>query len=430
LTVSFSVMFAFQSLADEKESKKRGFATGIFASKSGKVHINVDKYETQRTTVAVINKSGRQMFYEVLRKNVNKYRIALDVSDLPIGTYRIEISSEKGKQIENFEVTGEKVERKVSIQKDSLPPATVKTGGVKMIPVKTPYGTFKVWTKRIGDNPKIKILLLAGGPGLSHEYLEVFENFFPKEGIEFIYYDQLGTGYSDKPHNDKLFDLQRSVDELEQVRSALDLNQDNLYLWGHSWGGILAMEYALKYQKNLKSLIISNMVSSAAAYNRYVNGVLARQMPRSVLDSVRTLERAKDFSNPRYTQLLLEHFYPKYICRLPVQDWPEPFIRSFVNINHNYYTSMQGPSEFGISGKLSDWDREKDLSKITIPTLVIGSKYDTMSPQHMEWMRRELKQGEFLFCPNGSHLSFYDDQQVYMTGLIRYIKAVHLSSSF
>ncbi|NUO84196.1 proline iminopeptidase-family hydrolase, partial [candidate division KSB1 bacterium] len=140
--------------------------------------------------------------------------------------------------------------------------AGVQTGGVKMIPVQTPSGTFKVWTKRIGNNPKMKLLLLHGGPGATHEYFEGMESFLPQEGIEFIYYDQLGSAYSDQPQDTSLWDIHRFVEEVEQVRTALRLNKDNFYLLGHSWGGWLAQQYALKYQDHLKALIISNAMSS------------------------------------------------------------------------------------------------------------------------------------------------------------------------
>ncbi|MBP6001776.1 MAG: alpha/beta fold hydrolase, partial [Flavobacterium sp.] len=130
----------------------------------------------------------------------------------------------------------------------------VQVGGVKIIPITTPKGTFNVWTKRIGNNPKIKLLLLTGGPGLSHEYMECMESFLPKEGIEFIYYDQLGTGFSDNPNDTTMWDLPRYVEEVEQVRKALHLDKDNFYVLGHSWGGILGMQYALKYQNNMKGL--------------------------------------------------------------------------------------------------------------------------------------------------------------------------------
>ena len=121
-------------------------------------------------------------------------------------------------------------------------------GGIQMIPIETKKGTFHVWTKRVGNNPKIKVLLLHGGPGATHEYFECFDSFFPQEGFEYYYYDQLGSAYSDNPKDSSLWNIDRFVEEVETVRKALKMDSSNFILLGHSWGGILATEYALKYQ--------------------------------------------------------------------------------------------------------------------------------------------------------------------------------------
>jgi proline iminopeptidase len=297
----------------------------------------------------------------------------------------------------------------------------VKTGGIQMIPIATTKGTFNVWTKRIGNNPKIKLLLLNGGPGATHEYFECMESFLPAEGIEIIYYDQLGCGNSDNPKDTSMWDLPRYVEEVEQVRKALNLTNENFYLLGQSWGGILAMEYALKYQQNLKGLIISNMMASATDYGEYAAKVLAKQMDPKVLDTIRNIEAAKDFDNPKYMELLLPNFYAEHILRMPIDKWPEPVNRSLSKMNQSLYVTMQGPSEFGISGKLEKWDVKASLKSITVPTLVVGAKHDTMDPTHMEWMSKEVKNGTYLFCPNGSHLSLYDDQENFMNGLIGFL---------
>lgn len=302
--------------------------------------------------------------------------------------------------------------------------SAVQTGGAKMIPITTNGKTFNVWTKRIGNNPRIRVLLLNGGPGMTHEYHECFENFFPAEGIEFIYYDQLGTGNSENPDDTAYWDLPRYVEEVEQVRKALGLNKDNFYLLGTSWGGILAMEYALKYQQNMKAVVISNMMASAPEYGKYAEDVLAKQFDPVILDSVRMMEKNKDFSNPRYMALLMEHYYTKHICRFPLDQWPDPVNRALSKINQSLYVTMQGPSEFGIAGRLANWDRKADLKNISVPALVVGAKHDTMDPEHMKWMSGQVKNGSYLFCPNGSHLSMYDDQQTYFNGLIKWIKAV------
>lgn len=299
---------------------------------------------------------------------------------------------------------------------------TLQTGGIKMIPITTPKGTFNVWTKRIGNNPKIKVLLLNGGPGATHEYFECFENFLPAEGIEFIYYDQIGCGNSDNPNDESMWDLARYVEEVEQVRIALGLDENNFYLLGHSWGGILAMEYSLKYQKHMKGLIISNMMSSCPEYGKYADEVLAKQMNPAVLAEIEKIEAAKDFANPRYMELLIPNFYEKHILRFPAKNWPEPVNRSFAKMNQSLYVTMQGPSEFGISGKLEQWDRKAQLKDIAIPTLVIGAKHDTMDPKHMEEMAKLTPKGTYLYCEKGSHMCMYDDQKTYFKGLISFLK--------
>jgi len=304
---------------------------------------------------------------------------------------------------------------------DSSGRADQLTGGVRMISIETPAGPFRVWTKRVGNNPRIKVLLLHGGPGAAHEYFEAFDGYLPAAGIEYYYYDQLGSAYSDQPDAPQLWNVPRFVDEVEQVRKALGLDKDDFYLLGQSWGGILALEYALRYQQHLKGLVISNMVSSAKAYNAYAHDVLMPMMDPKALAEIERLEASGDTENPRYMELLVPQFYVQHILRMPPEQWPDPVNRAFGHINRKVYVPMQGPSEMGLTGMLSDWDRTADLPKITVPTLMIGARYDTMDPKAMEKMSKLVPNGRYLFCPNGSHLAIYDDQKIYMDGVIRFL---------
>ena len=297
----------------------------------------------------------------------------------------------------------------------------VVTGGVKLITIQTPKGPFKVWSKRVGNNPRIKVLLLHGGPGMTHEYFEAFDSYFPRAGIEYYYYDQLGSAYSDQPDEPSLWELPRFVEEVEQVRKALKLDQSNFYLLGHSWGGMLALEYALKYHHNLKALIISNMVPSIPAYSRYAANVLMPAMDQKALAEIKALEAAGKFEDPRYEELLMQNYYVYHILRLPPDQWPDPLMRALNKINKKIYVPMQGPSELGTSGKLVKWDRTADLPRISAPTLAVGARYDTMEPAQMQKIASSVKRGRYLFCPNGSHFDMYDDQGTYMTGVIQFI---------
>ncbi|HXN03818.1 MAG TPA: proline iminopeptidase-family hydrolase [Candidatus Acidoferrum sp.] len=295
------------------------------------------------------------------------------------------------------------------------------SGGVKLIPIETPKGSFHVWTKRIGNNPTQRLLLLHGGPGGTHEYFEAFDSYLPNAGIEYYYYDQLGSAYSDQPDDTDLWELPRFVEEVEQVRRALGLGRDNFYLLGHSWGGILAIEYALKYQEHLKGLIVSNMMASCPAYNAYAHEVLMPAMDQEALAEVKRMEAESDTNNPRYMEILIPMHYEEHALRMPAEQWPDPVNRLFKHLNQTIYTLMQGPSELGLSGRLLEWDRTADLKKIEVPTLTIGSTYDTMDPKHMEWMAGQVQRGRFLLCRKGSHLAMYDDQETYVGGLIRFI---------
>jgi len=300
----------------------------------------------------------------------------------------------------------------------------VLSGGVKLIPVTTPKGEFRVWTKRVGNNPRIKVLLLHGGPACTHEYWEACDTRFPAAGIEYYYYDQLGSAFSDQPDESELWEIDRFVDEVEQVRQALGLGPENFFLMGHSWGGILAMEYALAHQEHLKGLIISNMMSSVPEYNAYARDVIMPTIDQDALAQIQRLEAEGNIEDPLYMELLNEHHYRFHVLRMPVERWPDPVNRAFAHINQVIYVPMQGPSELGASGKLEKWDRSGDLARISVPTLTIGARHDTMDPAHMEAMAAKVQRGRSLTCPNGSHMAMYDDQDIYFNGVIDFMRAV------
>ncbi len=298
------------------------------------------------------------------------------------------------------------------------------SGGARLIAIGTPKGRFNVWTKRVGNNPRARLLLLHGGPAGTHEYFEACDSYLPAAGVEYYYYDQLGSTYSDQPDEPDLWQLERFVDEVEQVRIALRLDAEDFYLLGHSWGGILAIEYALAHQQHLKGLVISNMMASIPAYNDYARTTMMPSIEPDVLAEIQRMEAAGETETARYDELLTQHYYVKHLLRMPAEEWPEPVQRSFRHINRAIYVPMQGPSELGASGTLEHWDRIEALGQIKVPTLVIGATYDTMDPKHMAMMAERLPQGRFLLCPRGSHMAMYDDQETYFRGLTDFISDV------
>ncbi len=292
--------------------------------------------------------------------------------------------------------------------------------GVERIPINTPVGEFTVWTRRAGDNPRTRMLVLHGGPGANSEMYVALERPIVDAGLEVIFYDQLGSWRSDQPSDPSLWELDRFVDEVEQVRQALGLDAENFVLYGQSWGGILGIEYALAHQEHLKGLVVSNMMASIPAYNEFAERVLMPQLDPDVLARIQQLEASGD-TGDEYESLLIEHHYVHHLLRRPFAEWPAEVLEGFEHLNHDVYVPMQGPSELGASGKLVAWDRTADLRRIGTPTLVIGAAHDTMDPQHMEWMAGQFPDGRHLHCPEGSHMALIDDHDTYMRGLVAFL---------
>jgi proline iminopeptidase len=298
-----------------------------------------------------------------------------------------------------------------------LNPQGIRVAGIQMVPVAG--GKYKVWTKRLGSGG-VKVLLLHGGPGFPHDYLEAMESFLPQAGIEMYYYDQLGVGNSDIPDDPALWTLPRYVREVEEVRQGLGL--DHFVLFGHSWGGILAMEYALNYQQHLRGLVISNMTAGTQAYLKRTAALKTQLLSPDLLKQFNSLEAKKDYANPAYNRIVMENLYPKMICRLT--PWPEPVTRAFRQVNDKIYNQMQGKSEFEVTGNLKDWERWDRLHEIKVKALTIGSTHDEMDPADMRRMATLMANATSAICPNGSHLDMWDDQAVYFQHLLAFLRSV------
>jgi proline iminopeptidase len=300
---------------------------------------------------------------------------------------------------------------------DTLNPTGIRTAGIRMIPVVG--GKYKVWTKRVGAG-KTKVLLLHGGPAFTHNYLEAMESFLPDAGIEMYYYDQLGCGNSDIPEDTSLWTLERYCEEVEEVRKGLGL--DNFVLYGHSWGGILALEYALKYPQHLKGLVISNMTAGTQSYLKRTASLKQTMLTAEQRSQLEAMEQKKDYDNPAYGRMMEEVLYPQMICRL--KPWPEPVSRAVRLANLKIYEQMQGKSEFEVTGNLKDWERWDRLHEIKTRALTIGSTYDEMAPEDMKKMAKMMPNATNLTCANGSHMALWDDQAAYFRGLIPFLKSL------
>jgi proline-specific peptidase len=255
----------------------------------------------------------------------------------------------------------------------------------------------RVWYRSVGAGGT-PLLCLHGGPGFTHYYLEPLEALADRRQV--IFYDQLGCGRSDRPEDPSLWTVDRFVEEVAQVRSALGL--DRLHLFGSSWGGMLAMQYVLDRRPDLDSLILCGSPASMIRWVTDCAELLAAQ-PAEVRRAISEHEEAGFTACPEYQAAILG-FYREHVCRLT--PWPAGLERSFAEAGYAVYNHMNGPSEFTVTGTLKTWDIMDRLGEIEVPALLVGGRYDECRPAHLEEMHRRIAGSQLAIIENASHLCF------------------------
>jgi proline iminopeptidase len=246
------------------------------------------------------------------------------------------------------------------------------------------------------------------------------ESFLPEAGFEMYYYDQLGCGFSDRPDDPSLWTLERHTQEVEEVRRGMGL--DHFVLYGQSWGGMLGIEYALKYQEHLRALVMSNMAASTQAVLRRTGELKVKVLSREDLTKLNALENAGNYDSPEYAAIVKGKLYHQMLCR--TRPWPNAVDRALQHMNEEIYTQMWGKSEFTATGNLRDWDRWDRLHEIKVRTLAIGARYDEMDPKDMKKIASMVQNGIYAYCPEGGHFALWDDQMTYFKQLLSFLHSV------
>jgi proline iminopeptidase len=257
----------------------------------------------------------------------------------------------------------------------------------------------RVWYRAVGEpSDATPLLCLHGGPGFTHYYLEPLEALAEQRRV--IFYDQLGCGRSDQPDDLSLWTVDRFVEELAQVREALGL--EKLHLFGSSWGGMLALQYTLDRRPELASLTLCGSPASMIRWVSDCEELLATE-PAEVRQVIREHEAAGFTACPEYQSAILG-FYREHVCRL--RPWPAGLERSFAEAGYAVYNTMNGPSEFTVTGTLKNWDVMDRLGEISVPTLLVGGRYDECTPGHPEEMHRRIAGSQLAIIEDASHLCF------------------------
>ncbi|MDZ4258655.1 MAG: proline iminopeptidase-family hydrolase [Gemmatimonadales bacterium] len=278
-----------------------------------------------------------------------------------------------------------------------------------------------VWFKSVGAGVATPLLTLHGGPGVGHDYLEPLAALGTDRPV--VFYDQLGCGRSDKPDDPSLWRIDRFVQELAAVREALGL--DRVHLLGHSWGGWLAIEYMMGNPSGVASLTLASTSASLPQWAGET-ACLVASLPEGERETIRRCEEAGDLQNPAYEAAMME-FYQRYVCRS--EPWPEPLLRSLNNlmgdpVAHSAYVTMQGPTEFTITGNLKDWDRTAHLGEIGVPTLLTFGRYDEFTPACAETLSKGIRKAELHVFEESSHMAHLEEPEEYARVLRSFLERV------
>ena len=285
-----------------------------------------------------------------------------------------------------------------------------------------PFRGYRTWYRIVGNGEepgKLPLLVLHGGPGASHDYLEPLEAM-ANTGRRVIFYDQLGGGNSDHPHNPSMWTVELFVEELGAVRKALAL--DHLHILGQSWGGMLGMEYALTQPSGLASLTIADSPASMIQWVSEANRLRA-QLPPEVQQTLLHHEQNGTTDSREYQDAMLV-YYRRHVCRL--DSWPDCVTRTFEKLAQypEVYNTMNGPSEFHVIGTLKTWDITNRLHEIKVPTLLLSGRYDEATPIIVEPIQRSIPGSEWIIFENSSHMPHVEETELYLQVLDRFLMHV------
>jgi proline-specific peptidase len=275
-----------------------------------------------------------------------------------------------------------------------------------------------VWYKIVGAGDAIPLLTLHGGPGAGCDYLEPLEALAVDRPV--VFFDQLGCGRSEQPDDRALWHIERFVEEVAAVRTALDL--ERIHLLGHSWGGWLVIEYMIGKPSGVVSLILAS-TSASSPQVAHETARLKAQLPQEVQETLQRYEAVGDFHHPAYEDAMME-FYKRYICRL--DPWPDQLTRSLNNLMGNPvpYETICGPNEFTITGNLKDWDRTDRLGEIAVPTLITCGRYDELTPTCAETLHRGIPNSEMHIFEQSAHTAHLEETERYLQSVREFLGRV------
>ncbi|MEM0158536.1 MAG: proline iminopeptidase-family hydrolase [Thermoplasmataceae archaeon] len=288
---------------------------------------------------------------------------------------------------------------------------TVQDGYKVIKGIRIYYKIFKAKEERA------KLLTMHGGPGMSHDYLLPLSDL-AQSGITVIFYDQFGCGRSEEPEQSK-FTIDYGVEEAEDLREQL-VGNEKVFLFGSSYGGALALAYAVKYQRHLKGLIVAGGLASVPLTVREMDKLIGK-LPEPHRSNIRKYGASGEFNNPEYVAAV-QFFYRQHLLRM---DQIPPEVQKSLEFGEerNVYRIMNGPNEFTITGTIRDWDITDKISGIKVPTLITVGEFDEVTPVVAEEIHKHIKNSTLKVFNNCSHLTMWEDRDRYNKTLLEFISS-------
>jgi len=281
---------------------------------------------------------------------------------------------------------------------------------------------YRIWYRQVGSGNGIPLLTLHGGPGSGHDYLEPLEKLAADRPV--ILYDQLGCGKSDQPDDRSLWRMERFLEEVGEVRTALGLQE--VHLFGQSSGGMMALDYVLTKPQGVASLILADSCASMPQLEQEIKR-LRGELPDKTISTLDRFEADGDFGNSEYRSAVVE-FYKRHVCRLSAM--PDCLLRTTENLKNNpVYETMNGPNELAITGNLRDWDRIGQLAEISVPTLILVGRYDEVTPACSVTLHQGIAGSQFVVFEKSSHIPHIEEERKYLETVSRFLSLVETSLS-